>query len=155
MITDANLRLSEAQGPITATAVSTNTIDIGVARDIGEGRELFVVFTVTTGFTGAAGNSITFEVISASNTALSADVEVIGSSKTFDPAVDVVAGTQIAVRINPEIAGKGQRYLGARYVEAGTIGGGVVTADVVLDIQDGKKFYASGFTTDFVGIPTP
>jgi len=146
MITDQLLRLSDAQGPITATAVSTNTVDLQVARDIGEGRELYVVFTVTTAFTGAAGNSITFEVISASDAALSSGIEVLGSSATFDPAASVVAGTQVAVRINPEIAGKGQRYLGARYVESGTIGGGVVTADVVLDIQDGKKFYASGFT---------
>ena len=60
MITDQLLRLSDAQGPITATAVSTNTVDLQVARDIGEGRELYVVFTVTTAFTGAAGNSITF-----------------------------------------------------------------------------------------------
>ena len=146
MITDQLLRLSDAQGPITATAVSTNTVDLQVARDIGEGRELYVVFTVTTAFTGAAGNSITFEVISASDAALSSGIEVLGSSATFDPAASVVAGTQVTVRINPEIAGKGQRYLGARYVEGGTIGGGVVTADVVLDIQDGKKFYASGFT---------
>jgi len=146
MITDQLLRLSDAQGPITATAVSTNTVDLQVARDIGEGRELYVVFTVTTAFTGAAGNSITFEVISASDAALSSGIEVLGSSATFDPAASVVAGTQVTVRINPEIAGKGQRYLGARYVEGGTIGGGVVTADVVLDIQDGKKFYTSGFT---------
>jgi len=146
MITDQLLRLSDAQGPITATAVSTNTVDLQVARDIGEGRELYVVFTVTTAFTGAAGDSITFEVISASDAALSSGIKVLGSSATFDPAASVVAGTQVTVRINPEIAGKGQRYLGARYVESGTIGGGVVTADVVLDIQDGKKFYASGFT---------
>ena len=146
MITDALLRLSNAQGPITATVVSTDKVDLQVARDIGEGRDLYVVFTVTTAFTGAAGNSITFEVISASDAALSSDIEVLGSSATFDPAANVVAGTQVAVRINPEIAGKGQRYLGARYVEGGTIGGGVVTADIVLDIQDGKKYYASGFT---------
>ena len=50
------------------------------------------------------------------------------------------------VRLNPEIAGKGQRYLGARYTIAGTFNAGKVTADIVETIGDGRKFSASGFT---------
>ena len=45
MITDAFLRLSDAQA-LTTTAVSTNTIDLGVARDVGAGEEIYVYFTV-------------------------------------------------------------------------------------------------------------
>jgi hypothetical protein len=50
------------------------------------------------------------------------------------------------VRLNPQIASLGKRYLGARYTVSGTNSAGKVTADIVMDVQDGKKFYASGFT---------
>ena len=39
MITDKLLRVSEDQA-LTTTAVSTDTIDLSVARDIGEGEDL-------------------------------------------------------------------------------------------------------------------
>jgi len=58
----------------------------------------------------------------------------------------LVAGYNAAVRINPQIASTGTRYIGARYTISGTYSAGTVTADVVMDIQDGRKFYASGFT---------
>ena len=55
-------------------------------------------------------------------------------------------GKNIVVTLNPDIAGKGQRYLGARYTVAGTYNAGKVTADIVETIGDGQKYYASGFT---------
>jgi hypothetical protein len=54
-------------------------------------------------------------------------------------------GTNVAVRLNPQIASLGKRYLGARYTVSGTNTAGTVVADIVMDVQDGKKFYASGF----------
>ena len=42
MITDALLRVSEDQA-LTTTAVSTDTIDLVVARDIGEGTPLYML----------------------------------------------------------------------------------------------------------------
>ena len=45
MITDALLRLSADQA-VTASAVSTNTIDLSQIRDIGEGKPLYMVFTI-------------------------------------------------------------------------------------------------------------
>ena len=41
MITDALLRVSEDQA-LTTTAVSTNTVDLSVARDMGEGTALYL-----------------------------------------------------------------------------------------------------------------
>ena len=41
----------------------------------------------------------------------------------------------------------GLRYLGVIYtVATGPMTAGTITADIVTEIQDGKKFYASGFT---------
>lgn len=141
MITDKLLRVSTDQA-LTTTAVSTDTIDLSIARDIGEGTELYMNFAVTAALTG--GTSVKFEVISSAAANLGSPT-VIGSSDAIVSA-DLVAGKNVAVRINPAIASTGQRYLGARYTIVGTYSAGTVTADVVTNIQDGKKFYASGFT---------
>jgi hypothetical protein len=142
MITDQLLRVSTAQA-VTTTAVSTDTVDLSVARDIGEGQDLFMNFAVTEAFAG--GTSTNFEVIIADNAALSSNVQVIGASGAIVTA-SLPLGTNVAVRLNPLIGSLGKRYLGARYTVSGTNSAGKVTADIVMDIQDGRKSYASGFT---------
>lgn len=76
MITDALLRVSDAQA-LTTTAVSTNTIDLVQARDMGEGRDLYFNFAMITAAVG--GTSVKFEVISSAAAALTSPT-VIGSS---------------------------------------------------------------------------
>ena len=141
MITDKLLRVSEDQA-ITTTAFSTDTIDLGVARDVGEGTALYMNFAVTTAL--ANGTSVKFEVVTSANANLSSPT-VIGSSDAILTAA-LTVGKNVVVRINPQIASKGQRYLGARYTVAGTFNAGKITADVVETIGDGQKYYASGFT---------
>ena len=141
MITDSLLRVSEDQA-LTTTAVSTNTIDLSVARDMGEGTALYMNFAVTTAL--ANGTSVKFEVVTSANANLSSPT-VVGSSDAILTAA-LTVGKNVVVRINPDIAGKGKRYLGARYTVSGTYNAGKVTADVVETIGDGQKYYASGFT---------
>ena len=140
MITDAFLRLSDAQA-LTTTAVSTNTIDLGVARDVGAGEEIYVYFTVPTALAG--GTSVTFQVITSAAANLGTPT-VVGST-TAVPTASLVAGYKTAVRVNPTVFVNGQRYLGAQYTISGTYTSGAVTADIVLDIAD-QKLYASGFS---------
>lgn len=142
MITDNFLRVSAAQA-VTTTAVSTSSVDQGVAKDLGEGQELTAMFSVGTAFAG--GTSTAFEVIGATDAALTTGIVSLGSSGAILTAA-LVAGNMIAVRINPLIASTGVRYIGARYTVVGVNTAGTVTMDIVLDIQDGRKFYASGFT---------
>jgi hypothetical protein len=144
MITDALLRLSNAEGPFTATTVLDKTVDLSVATDIGQGREFYVIFTVNTAFVGASPNKVSFEVVTGTDEAITAGVEVLISSPQY-VAETVVKGTQIVLKVPPILGGKHPRFLGARVVEDGTISGGAVTTDIVLDIQDGKTFYKSGF----------
>ena len=141
MITDKLLRVSEDQA-VTSSAYSTNTVDLSVARDVGEGTALYMNFALTEAF--ANGTSITFEVITSAAANLGTPT-VIGSSAVIATAA-LTLGKNIVVRLNPTIAGKGQRYLGARYVVSGTMNAGKVTADIVETIGDGQKYYASGFT---------
>ena len=141
MITDSLLRVSEDQA-VTSTAYSTNTIDLSAARDVGDGTTLYMNFALTEAF--ANGTNITFEVVTSANANLSSH-DVVGSSTTIATAA-LTLGKNIVVAINPQIASKGKRYLGARYVVTGTMNAGKVTADVVETIGDGQKYYASGFT---------
>jgi hypothetical protein len=151
MITDVLLTVSGSNNPgsaisgqaITATAVSTNTIDLGTARDIGEGEGLAMVFTVIQAFNSLT--SLTMNVITDDNDALSSGT-VIGSTGAVALA-NLTAGKQYVVRLPAQIASLGERYLGASYTVAGTSPTqGSILAQIVLDVQDGKKFYASGFS---------
>lgn len=141
MIVDQFLRVSTAQA-VTTTAVSTDTVDLSVARDIGAGNDIYMYFTIPTAFAG--GTSIQFQAICADNAALSTNATVIGSSAVI-PLASLTAGARIAVRINPQVASQGRRYLGANYVVVGTMSAGNVTADIADDIADNKT-YASGFS---------
>lgn len=155
MITDALLRLSEDQA-VTASAYSTNTIDLGQedtvgsstvtrTRDVGEGRELYMVFTVTETF--ATLTSLAFEIVQSANANLSSHTTLASTGAIATPATNLTAGKQFVLKIPPQIASQGVRYLGARYTVAGSNAtAGKVTTDIVLDIQDGKKYYDSGFT---------
>jgi len=127
----------------TATALSTDTIDLVNTRDIGEGQDLYMVFTVVIAFTGLT--SVVIEAIGATNAALSSGVTVVGSAGTVLLA-NLTAGATFVVRINPSLYSTATRYLGARYTVSGTGTAGSICAYIVQDIQDGRKFYASGFT---------
>jgi hypothetical protein len=152
MITDNFLRLSgsltagSATGQaVTATANSTNVVDLSLARDVGEGEDLYVQFTVGTAFTAAGSATLTPTIVVSAADSLTTPT-TIATAGTIAVAT-LVAGYSFAVRLNPLIASLGLRYLGAIYtVATGPMTAGTITADIVTDIQDGKKFYASGFT---------
>lgn len=56
MITDALLKFSTAQA-VTASAASTDYLDLGVARDIGAGERLYVLITVDVAMTDSGSDS--------------------------------------------------------------------------------------------------
>lgn len=124
------------------SVLSTNTADLLQARDIGEGSDLFGRFEVTTAFVG--GTSIEMQIIAADDAALTTNVTVIGTTGAI-PVATASLGSRFACDINPRLASKGQRYVGARYVSVGTTTAGAVMGDIGIDLQDGQKFYPSGF----------
>ena len=158
MITDNFLRLSgsltagTATGQaVTVTANSTNVIDLSLARDVGEGDDLYVSFSVGTAFTAAGAATLTPTVVVSAADTLTTPT-TLGTGGTIAVA-SLVAGYTFVIRVNPQLfyssttnSSLGLRYLGVIYtVATGPMTAGTITADVVLDIQDGKKFYASGF----------
>ena len=144
MITDKYLRLSEDQEVLTS-AVSTNTVDLSQSRDVGEGKPLYMVFTVTTAFTRAAGAlTVTMNVLADDDAALGSPT-TLASTGAIAKA-DLTAGAQFVLQIPPIIGSKGLRYLGASFTNSATADTGKVTVDIVETFQDGKKFYPSGYT---------
>lgn len=158
MIIDRNLTVSGSlSGTATAptltgqtvtgaTAVlSTDTVDLSVARDIGSGNELVKArAAVTTTFTGLT--ALTIEVIVADDAALTTNVTVVGSSGAI-PVASLTAGALFAVEMNPRLVAPnlGRRYMGIRYTPTGTGTAGAIFADFGMEYADGRKNYPSGF----------
>lgn len=148
MMLDALLNLSSAQA-VTASAVSTNTIDLSVARDVGVGNDLYAVFGVDTTATAAGAATVTFQVITSANSNLSSPT-IIGSTDAI-PKADLVAGrAPISICLSPQALSSlplGQRYLGVQYtVATGPLTAGAFTAYITDTEVTGVKSYASGFT---------
>jgi hypothetical protein len=122
--------------------VSTNTIDLGTARDIGEGHNLYMLFTVVTAYSG--GTSVTMDVVTDNDPALGSPTTRASTGAIV--VANLTAGAQFYVQIPPLVASLGERYLGANYTVAGSPSAGTILAQVVEGVQDGKKFYASGFS---------
>lgn len=127
---------------VGTSVLSTNTVDLGVARDMGEGSDLFGRFEYTVAAVG--GTSIEMQVISATDAALTTAVTVLGTTGPIAVA-SLTLGSRFVCDINPVIGSKGQRYLGLRYISVGTTTAGSVFGDLGIEIQDGQKFYAGGF----------
>lgn len=148
MITDSLLLMSSAQA-VTSTAVSTNTIDLSTARDLGSGEGLKVAFTVDTAATAAGAATVTFQVITSASANLSsptviAQTDAIGKSELTAGRKPILVKVSSAVLLAQPI---GQRYFGVQYtVATGPLTAGAFTANVVIDGQDVNKNYASGFS---------
>jgi len=143
MILDRQLLLSNAQ-PITATAVSTNSIDLASARDIGIGDNLELFIKVIAPLTG--GTSVQFAYVTSANADLSAANVIVQTPPI--PAASLVAGSEwlrIQVPALSDAVSR-QRYIGVSYTVAGAFTGGTVTAGLVLD-REGIVSYPSGLNT--------
>ncbi len=128
MILDAQCQFSDSQA-ITADAVGENVIDLSLARSIGQGEPMAVVFIVEVAADQTTGDEdYTFDVEYASNAAQSTGRELIGrrvfeSGTPTAPAQDadlLVAGFSFVIPIPPVSQSEDERYIGIRYDVTGT-----------------------------------
>ena len=143
MIIDRQLLLSNAQA-ITVSAVSANTIDLAVARDIGIGDDMEVFVRVVSAFVG--GTSLQFSYVTSPNSDLSSANTIVSTPAI--PVASLTAGTEwlrIRVPVLPQAA-QIARYVGLSYTVVGTFTAGAVTAGIAMD-REASAFYASGLNT--------
>jgi hypothetical protein len=137
MIFSAQQIFSDDQA-ITASADSTNVIDLGVAgtpydaaaalnRDVGKGAGIPILIQVTEAFDNLT--SLEIKISTGATTALGTTV----ISKVILLA-DLVAGAQFPVVVLPNDIT--ERYLGVEYVVTGTTPtAGKVTAGITMGVQ--------------------
>ncbi len=132
MYCDRELQLSSDQdiGAGGGTAVSTNTVNLGAAKNLAKGKQLYIAFFITETF--ATSDSINFQVVTDTETAL--------GSPTIQGETGVITIGNLTADREPillpisNVLGTEEQYLGARYVEAGSSSSaGKITAYVVFD----------------------
>lgn len=141
MLHDAQLLFSDAQA-VTAAAASTNIVDLGIARNIGVGENLYVVVTVDTTFADTGSNStLTVALEGDSTTSFTPD----GTQTLFTIPALAAAGNKYIARIQPDFAGN-YRYIRLYYTpNNGDLSAGAVTAFIAHGI-DAYTSYAKGYT---------
>ena len=134
MIQDKQLEFSNAQA-ITATAPSTNVIDMGPVTNRGmTGPGPKIEFTVGTTFTAAGAATLTIQ-IRTSDSADMSGATVIDSSQAIAVA-DLAAGK--GVPYYPMIPVNAKRYVDLNYVVGtGPFTAGTLTARGTADLQIG------------------
>jgi hypothetical protein len=141
MIMDRTLLFSDGQA-VTATAASTNVVDLGatgtvygasspIVRDIGKGVKVDLLVTVTQTFTNLT--SLTISIETDDNAAFSS-AKTVYSSPAYALA-DLATGAKYLL---PDVlpVGVAERYVRLKYTVAGTApDAGKITAGVV----DGRQ----------------
>jgi hypothetical protein len=138
MYVDRLLRLSAAQA-ITGSAVSTDVLDLKIARDIGTGEELYLVTIVDTAMTDAGSDSTVTPTLQGS------DAEAFGSGvedlALFTIPAVTAAGKMFVARLAPGAAPLQKRYVRLNYVVAnGNLTTGAFTSFITKDIQMYKSY---------------
>ena len=140
MILDSLLKFSDAQA-LTATADSTNVIDLSNDRDIGKGEPMALVVTVGVAADFTTGDeTYQFQLETDDNAAFSS-ATVIGDVTVA--AANLAAGDKVVIPLGQT----NERYLQARYVLGGTSPS--VTVDAYLQplsMVDASATYASGYS---------
>jgi hypothetical protein len=135
MITDAQTKFSDAQAVTTGTQVSTNAYDMGVARDIGRGRQLRIFANVGTAFTG--GTSLQANVIESANSDLSSPAVLATGAVVAEASL--TSGARLLDVTVPQTS---KRYLGLQFVTVGTHTAGTVNGGIVIDTDSNTTFPA-------------
>ena len=144
MMTDAQLLFSDAQA-ITADAASTNLIDLGAVRQIGQGEPMGIAILVDVAADSTTGDeTYEFELQTDDNAAFSSATEVLAQAIT---AARLTAGSLHVIPLSPSILPLLERYIRLNYDVGGTTPTITVTAwlSPLSALAGRSPIYADGF----------
>lgn len=138
---------------VTGTGVTVNGTNVydtqaglDQAVDLGMGEEMDLEVDVMTAFSG--GTSVEIQAVTADDSALSANVQVLGSSGPI-PIANLTAGARYAVGVPKSSPHVIRRYFGVRYVLVGAVAAGAVAAFFTKDAGDfPQPAYKSGYVIE-------
>jgi hypothetical protein len=139
MFIDSLLLFSDAQA-LTATAASTNVIDLSQDRDIGVGEPMSVVLVLDVGADATTGDE-TYSVAIQTD-----DADTFGSASTLG-TFTITRGTAAGTLFEFPLPDTNERYLRLNY----TLGGTTPTVTVTAFLQpksmvQQSRYYARGYT---------
>lgn len=126
----------------TGLALVGNVIDLTVARNVANGRQLYLVITVTTAVTSAGAATVAFLLASDAVAAIHVDGSATQHYSSFAiPKATLVAGYQLVVPLPLESPAY-QRFLGIlQNVGTAALTAGAITAELTLDPPGPSKSY--------------
>lgn len=157
MILDKQSQLADSLALSSTGAVGSNVISLNVARNIGNGEPLGVLFVVEVAADQTSGDEdYTFDVEYATNAGQTTGRQLIGrrifeSGTPTAPAQDadlLVAGYKFFIPVSPVSQAEDELYLGIRGILAGSSPTITVSAWLVPQsfVTVGVDHYANGYT---------
>jgi hypothetical protein len=126
---------------VTASAASTDIIDLGATRDIGNGEALELVILCTEAATASGSATVTFSLETDDNSGFSSAATLAGTAAIGKASLTV--GTEV---LRVKVPFGVERYLRVYYtVATGPLTAGKFTA-FLADDRQANTAYASGFT---------
>lgn len=153
MFLDAQTRFSDSQA-VTTSASGTNVIDLGIARSIGNGEPMSVMWSVIVAADIADGDEdYTFEVEYSTDAAQTAGRQIIGQRRfqvspnapSQDSAL-LVVGFKIVIPIPTTITAETGRFIGINYTTAGTTPSITCDCDLIpSSFVDATDYYDNNY----------
>lgn len=142
MYVDKNLLFAEALA-ITASAASTSYLDLQSIRDIGAGKDLYLVVNVVEAFTdGSSDSTVQVDIETDDNTSFSSATAVqrVGTFAALS-----AIGAKKVVKISPAVIA--ERYVRLYFTVAnGNLTTGKFDAYLTVDAESANKIYADNST---------
>lgn len=155
MLIDAQQQFSDSQA-LTATALSTNIIDLGSARAMSNGEPLGIVFNVEVAADQTTGDeTYQFDVEVATNSGITTGRQLLGrrlfQSTVTAPAENtdlLVAGFKFVIPLPMSALSEAAEFLAVRYTLGGTTPSVTVSAHLMplSMIEVGQVSYPKGYT---------
>jgi len=138
MYVDKDLLISDGQSLTTSgTNTSTYSVDLAAVRDIGKGRQLYVVIGVdVSAHSDDVSDTVLISLVTDDDVALDSVTTVL-QIPTITGALLTAGRMPIILAIPPGIS---ERYIGLNYYLSSTFTSGLkLTAFVALDVQTNIK----------------